>query len=227
MLWRVGGGVSRRLSIPRDLAIEIPGVGLAKINAAYAAGGPALALKMIKQFTGIKINHLIIVNLANFPKFIDAIGGIDVKTAEGLLGDQRRRGERRLHRCTSRAGHAPPTAIQALVLARTRENLCNPADTDLTREGFQQQILNSIKSKLLTPATFFRLPWAAWAAPQALRTDMGGLHPDDRCSPPPRSAARLRFKPCRTPESYILPNGGDALSVPQGVLRSEVAKLVG
>ena len=51
-----------------------------KINAAYAYGGPALAIKTVEQFTGVKINHLIIVNLANFPKFIDAIGGIDVKT---------------------------------------------------------------------------------------------------------------------------------------------------
>src|SRR5207302_3548478 len=80
MLWRVGGGVSRRLSIPRDTAAEIPGHGLGKINAAYAIGGPALTIKTVQAFTGVKINHLIIINLENFPKFIDAIGGVDVKT---------------------------------------------------------------------------------------------------------------------------------------------------
>jgi hypothetical protein len=26
-----------------------------------------------------------------------------------------------------------------------------------------------------SPTTFFRLPWVAWAAPKALRTDMGGF----------------------------------------------------
>ena len=80
MLWRVGGGVSRRLSIPRDTVAHIPGFGSTKINAAYAYGGPALAIKTIEGFTGVTINHLIVINLANFPKFIDAIGGIDVTT---------------------------------------------------------------------------------------------------------------------------------------------------
>ena len=68
MLWRVGGGTSRRLSIPRDTVAHIPGFGNTKINAAYAYGGPALAIKTVEAFTGVKINHLIVVNLANFPQ---------------------------------------------------------------------------------------------------------------------------------------------------------------
>src|SRR6202042_2785294 len=75
MLWRIGGGVSRRLSIPRDTVANIPGYGSTKINAAYAYGGPALAVKTVEQFTGVKINHIIIINLANFPKFIDGPRG--------------------------------------------------------------------------------------------------------------------------------------------------------
>ena len=82
MLWRIGGGVSRRLSIPRDTLANIPGHGTTKINAAYAYRGPALAIKTVEQFTGIKINHVIIVNLAAFPQFIDAIGGVDVTTGK-------------------------------------------------------------------------------------------------------------------------------------------------
>ncbi len=78
MLWRVGGGVSRRLSIPRDTLVQVPGHGTNKINAAYAFGGPALTIKTVEAFTGIKINHVIIINFANFPKFIDAIGGVTV-----------------------------------------------------------------------------------------------------------------------------------------------------
>src|ERR1700722_2518870 len=65
MLWRIGGGTSRRLSIPRDTWVNIPGHGQSKINAAYAYGGPALAIKTIEDLTGVKINHLVIVNLAN------------------------------------------------------------------------------------------------------------------------------------------------------------------
>ena len=81
MLWRIGGGTSRRLSIARETAVDIPGHGADKINAAYAVGGPALTIKTVEGFTGIKINHVIIVNLAAFPQFINAIGGVDVRPA--------------------------------------------------------------------------------------------------------------------------------------------------
>jgi LCP family protein required for cell wall assembly len=174
MLWRIGGGTSRRLSIPRDTVVPIPGYGTTKINAAYSYGGPALAIKTVENLTGVKINHIIIVNLANFPKFIDDIGGINVKTGRicsNISGGVKNGGfslflSPGVHHLDGR---------DALTLARTRENSCNAASNDLTRESYQQQILNSIKSQLLTPSTFFRLPWASWDAPQAVRTDMGGF----------------------------------------------------
>jgi LCP family protein required for cell wall assembly len=173
MLWRIGGGVSRRLSIPRDTVVPIPGYGSTKINAAYAYGGPSLAIKTIEQFTGVKINHLIIVNLANFPKFIDAIGGVDVTTGRicSLISGGVKNGGFSLF---LRPGTHHLDGRDALTLARTRDNRCNAASNDLTREGYQQKILNSIKSRLVSPSIFFHLPWASWAAPQAVRTDMGG-----------------------------------------------------
>jgi LCP family protein required for cell wall assembly len=174
MLWRIGGGTSRRLSIPRDTLTNIPGYGQQKINAAYAIGGPKLAIQTVEKFTGVKVNHLIIVNLANFPKFIDAIGGITIKT--GRICSQISGGAANggwtlnLHPGTHHLN-----GTQALVLARTRENTCNAASNDLTREAYQQKILNAIKSKLTSPTSFFHLPWASWYAPQAVRTDMGGF----------------------------------------------------
>jgi len=174
MLWRIGGGVSRRLSIPRDTMVPIPGYGINKINAAYSFGGPTLAIKTIEQFTGVKINHLIIVNLANFPKFIDAIGGVDVTTGRicSMISGGVKNGGFSLF---LRPGTHHLDGTQALTLARTRHNQCNAAANDLTREGYQQKILNAIKSRLVSPSIFFHLPWASWAAPQAVRTDMGGL----------------------------------------------------
>jgi LCP family protein required for cell wall assembly len=173
MLWRIGGGTSRRLSIPRDTVVPIPGHGDDKINAAYAYGGPALAIKTVEQFTGVKVNHLIIVNLAAFPSFINAIGGVDVKTGRvcsEISGGAKNGG----FTLNLRPGVHHLNGTQALTYARTRENRCNPSDSDLTRVLHQQQILNGIKSQLFSPGTFFRLPWAAWDAPKVLRTDMGG-----------------------------------------------------
>jgi LCP family protein required for cell wall assembly len=172
MLWRIGAGTSRRLSIPRDTLVTIPGHGQNKINSAYAYGGPALTIRTVEALTGVKINHVIIVNLANFPKFIDALGGIDVKTGRicSSISGGRKNGGFSLF---LKPGTHHLSGIQALTLARTRENTCNAASNDLTREGYQQKILNAIKSRLLSPSTFFRLPWASWDAPKALRTDMG------------------------------------------------------
>ena len=78
MLLRSGGGASAKLSIPRDTLVTIPGHGVSKINAAYAFGGAALTIETVKQFLGIEVNHVIEVNFENFPKLIDAMGGIDV-----------------------------------------------------------------------------------------------------------------------------------------------------
>jgi LCP family protein required for cell wall assembly len=174
MLWRIGGGTSRRLSIPRDTLVPIPDHGTTKINAAYAYGGPALTIKTVEAFTGVKINHVIIVNLANFPKFIDSIGGVDVKTGRicsNISGGVKNGG----FTLNLRPGVHHLDGRDALTLARTRENACNAASNDLTREGYQQQILNGIKSSLLTPYAFFHLPWASWYAPEAVRSDMGGF----------------------------------------------------
>jgi LCP family protein required for cell wall assembly len=174
MLWRIGGGTSRRLSIPRDTVVPIPGYGTAKINAAYSYGGPALAVRTVQNLTGVQINHIIIVNLANFPQFIDDIGGIDIKTGRicsNISGGVKNGG----FSLYLKPGVHHLDGRDALTLARTRENACNAASNDLTREGYQQQILNAIKAKLLTPSTFFHLPWASWDAPKAVRTDMGGL----------------------------------------------------
>jgi LCP family protein required for cell wall assembly len=224
MLWRIGGGVSRRLSIPRDTVASIPGYGSTKINAAYAYGGPALAIKTVEQFTGIKINHLIVVNLANFPKFIDAIGGVDVTTGRicsEISGGAANGG----FSLFLKPGSHQLTGIQALTLARTRENTCNAASNDLTRDGYQQKILNSIKSKLLSPSIFFRLPWASWYAPKTLRTDMGGftLLTLFAASEIGGSAPTEILKPTG---SETLPDGEDALTVTPSAVQRAVSKLV-
>lgn len=224
MLWRVGGGVSRRLSIPRDTVAEIPGHGANKINAAYAFGGPALTIRTVERFTGVRINHLIIVNLANFPKFIDAIGGIDVTTpriCSDISGGTKNGG----FSLYLSPGTHHLSGSQALTLARTRENKCNPAENDLTREARQQQILNAIKSKLTSPSIFFRLPWASWDAPETIRTDMGGftLLGLFAGSEMGGSAPLQVLKPTG---ATTLPDGESALTVTPGAVHRAVNKLM-
>jgi LCP family protein required for cell wall assembly len=173
MVMRIGGGANATLSIPRDTVVNIPGHGQNKINAAYAIGGPALAIQTVEQFLGIKINHLVEVNFENFPQLIDSLGGVTVKTGciHSELNGGRANGGSTLR---LRAGTHHLNGKQALILARTRHNLCNPAFNDLNREANQQKIIAGIKGKVFSVGTFFRLPWVAWAAPKAVRSDMGG-----------------------------------------------------
>lgn len=173
LLVRAGGGTSARLSIPRDTVVDIPGNGRNKINAALAIGGTSLMVNTVEAYLGIEVNHVTEVDFANFPALIDSMGGINIRTScviSRINGGSRNGG----YTLRLKSGENHISGKQALALARTRKNECNPRENDLTRARRQQKILAAIKSRLLSPATFVRLPWVSWRAPQALRSDMAG-----------------------------------------------------
>ena len=64
------------LSLPRDLQVDIPGVGLAKMNEAYSYGGPALVIETFKQLTGLPVNGWIEVNFSGFWHVVNILGGV-------------------------------------------------------------------------------------------------------------------------------------------------------
>jgi LCP family protein required for cell wall assembly len=173
MLLRTGGGHSARLSIPRDTLVNIPGHGLAKINAAYALGGPALAIRTVEDFLDVQVNHVLLINFTNFPKLVNAMGGVTYtgSCVVSFISGGFRNGGFTL-RLQSGTHHL--NGAQALALARTRINQCNPSETDLTRELRQQKLLLDMKSQMLSLSGFIRLPWIAWALPQTIETDMSG-----------------------------------------------------
>jgi LCP family protein required for cell wall assembly len=170
---RVGGGHNARLSIPRDTLVDIPGHGRAKINAAYAYGGPALAIRTVESYLGLRIDHLVNVSFTNFPKLIDAMGGIDYTggCVRAKVNGGYANGGVTLH-LTKGTHHLD--GKQALALSRVRENACNLKENEYTRERRQQKIISAMKRRVLSAGTFLRLPWVSWSAPQALQTDMSG-----------------------------------------------------
>ncbi len=64
------------LSVPRDLQVNIPGVGLGKMNSAYSYGGAAGAVKAFKTLTGLPINHFIEIDFAGFWHVVNLLGGV-------------------------------------------------------------------------------------------------------------------------------------------------------
>jgi LCP family protein required for cell wall assembly len=173
MLLRIGGGANASLSIPRDTVVDIPGHGTNKINAAYAFGGPALATRTVKEWLGIEVNHVVEVSFENFPQLIDALGGVTYKGPAVLskINGGRANGGTTLN---LKKGETELNGKQALALARTRKNLRDPRENDLTRARRQQQLVQAMKDKVTSFETFVRLPWVSWAAPKAVRSDMAG-----------------------------------------------------
>jgi LCP family protein required for cell wall assembly len=173
MLMRIGGGANAQLSILRDTVVDVPGHGREKINAAYAQGGPALAIKTVESYLGVEVNHLVEVNFENFPQLIDALGGI---TYTGNCVISKINGGARNGGTTLRlkAGTHELNGDEALALARTRKNECRPQEDDRARVRRQQKIMSAIKDKVTSFETFIRLPWVSWAAPKAIRSDMSG-----------------------------------------------------
>jgi LCP family protein required for cell wall assembly len=173
MLIHVGFGSVRKLSIPRDSYAQIPGHLPQKINAAYALGGDALMIRTVQRFmgNGVRINHVIDVDFKNFPALIDALGGITVTTKKRICSppfDNFWKG------LTFKKGENHLNGTRALGFARVRHNDCDPGENDLDRAKRQQQVLSAIRHRLLSPTSFFRLPFASWRAPKTLRSDMHG-----------------------------------------------------
>jgi LCP family protein required for cell wall assembly len=169
MLMRYGGGKAARLSIPRDTLVNIPNAGPSKVNAAYAIGGPSLLIDTLKQFLGIEINHMVEINFEGFPKFVDSLGGVNMTFGRCIVS----RFEGRTVRF--RKGEHHLNGQQALDVVRIRKNRCAPFESDLTRARRQQQFLEAVEGRLLSPLTFPRWPFVAWRAPRAIVSDMGGV----------------------------------------------------
>lgn len=66
------------VSIYRDTFSDISGVGFRKINAAYANGGPELAISTINKHLDLDITDFVTVNFSAVVNVVNAIGGIEI-----------------------------------------------------------------------------------------------------------------------------------------------------
>lgn len=71
-------GEIKLASVSRDLWVPISGTSNNKINAAYAFGGPYLALKTINEQFELNLEDYVVVNFATMASIIDSLGGVDI-----------------------------------------------------------------------------------------------------------------------------------------------------
>jgi LCP family protein required for cell wall assembly len=165
------------LSIPRDLRVEVPGYGPAKINAAFQLGGPRLAIRTVAGYTDIPVNHVIVVDFSQFRDLIDKLGGIDIFVARPIISKfdcpyaspvrcARWRGWR------FAKGTQHMDGRRALIYSRIRKNALDPAETDITRGERNQQVLQAVMSKLASFGTYVRMPFIGGSLLKPLATDL-------------------------------------------------------
>lgn len=127
------------LSFPRDTYVNIPGHGKAKINDAYALGGPALSVKTIKELTGLDVNFVVDVDFKGFRGVVDAFGGIWVDVDQKYYVPP----EATYMEIDIEPGYQLLDGRDALAFARHRHS-----DTDFHRIARQQLVLSGLKKQV-------------------------------------------------------------------------------
>lgn len=83
-------------SLMRDIYVEIPGKWKDKINAAYAYGGPALAMETINKNFDIDIKYYVAVDFKGVQSLVDVLGGTDINVKEGEISHINSRAENQI-----------------------------------------------------------------------------------------------------------------------------------
>lgn len=131
------------VSLPRDAWVQVPGHGPAKINAAFAWGGPALAVQTVENLTGIRLDHVAVIDWEGFKALTDVLGGVKVKIPKTVTDAYRGR--------TWEAGKHRMDGATALEYVRQRAGLRNG---DLDRVKRQQAFLRALAKETISTRTY-------------------------------------------------------------------------
>ncbi|WP_020519897.1 LCP family protein [Catelliglobosispora koreensis] len=121
-------------SIARDTWVPVPGHGNAKINAAYAWGGASLLVQTVQNYTGVAVDHFVMIDFAGFESVVDTLGGVDMtveKTVTSIHAP---------YRVFTEGAHSF-TGAEALDWVRQRYQF---ADGDFSRQKHQQQLITAV-----------------------------------------------------------------------------------
>ena len=127
--------------VPRDLLVDIPGYGQAKINSAFSHGGDVM-VQTVEKLTGMQINHYVEINFAGFRSIVDALGGVKICIDKPMI-DQLSG----LHLTT--VGCHTLNGFQALAFVRAR-HVEGDTIPDFSRISRQQQFMRVIIQKMLS-----------------------------------------------------------------------------
>lgn len=170
------------ISIPRDLWVQIPGVGEQRINTAYQSGelsgypggGPGLLEDTIFNNLGIKIDHSAMVDFDGFRKIINTLGGVDVPVACAytdwrlIAPELNPEDEDNWALYTAGPGLIHMDGDLALWYARSRKK-----SNDFDRGRRQQETLRALYRQFLNTQGLAHLPQLYAELNASVQTDLG------------------------------------------------------
>lgn len=150
----------RLLSIPRDLWINIPGVGENRINTVHffaennqPGSGPATTARVVAETFGMPTPYYVRLRFDGVVGIVDAMGGVDINLPEAMSGYE--------------AGWNHLNGEQALAFSRDRAG-----SDDFFRMARGQILIKAVIQQMLRPATWLRLPQMAQAGLAMMDTDI-------------------------------------------------------
>jgi LCP family protein required for cell wall assembly len=170
------------ISIPRDLWVNIPTVGMQRINTAYQfgdlngypGGGAGLLKDTILFNFGLKIDHTAMIDFDGFRKVVDTLGGVDVPvycpyTDWRLLDPSYDpQNENNWFLYTAEPGLSHMNGDLALWYARSRKK-----SNDFDRGRRQQEVIRSIYAQALRTDSITRIPQLYSDLSSSFTTDLG------------------------------------------------------
>lgn len=144
LVHRARNGQTAMVSMPRDLYVDIPGVGMNKLNASFAYGGPTLLVETLENLTGLTVDHYVQIGMTGVGEIIDALGGVE------LCWDQTVQDE--FSGMDWVAGCHEVDGEEALAFSRMR--YADPLG-DVGRTMRQRQVLSAVSAKALSPRVLF------------------------------------------------------------------------
>jgi len=135
------------ISFPRDMYVDIPGYGRNKINAAFAFGGAPLAVRTLESLTGVRMDHVALIDFEGFIRLTEDLHGVTVTNKNAFSS----------HGFEYPKGKITIAGEQALWFVRERHQL---PGGDLDRAENQRNVIKAIVVKGLSakvisdPTTF-------------------------------------------------------------------------
>ncbi len=181
ILWPEEGQVTM-ISIPRDLWLYIPSIGMQRINTAYESGdiygygggGPGLLRETVAYNLGIRIDHTAMVAFDGFRRIVDTLAGIDVPVACPYTDwhlidptyDPNDESSWALY--TVETGIVHMDGDLALWYARSRLK-----SSDFDRGRRQQEVLRALLERALRTDSLTRIPQLYNDLSSTITTDLG------------------------------------------------------